>query len=82
MATRTPGWNVLAHLPPGYILTAAIDRDLHVAWAAKGGDLTDSEIAAIVGPPLPFPATIRRLRPFGDRIIYGNPLTYVGEWFL
>ena len=70
-------WDVLAHLPAGYVLTAEIDYKLHVAWSANGvpkQPLTDAQIEAIVGPPLPPVTTLKGERAFpyyGDRIIYG-----------
>lgn len=47
----TPGWYPLAHVPAGYVLDRDTSKALHDAWIAKGDDLTDAEIEAIVGAP-------------------------------
>jgi hypothetical protein len=58
-----PEWDPVAHLPAGRLLTPEIFDGLIAAFNANGKQpLTDEQIEAIAGPPLPVPATLPRLR--------------------
>lgn len=62
------GWDPLAHLPQGALLTTAREAGLMAAFAANNYQpLTHEQIAAVCGPDLPFPATIKNDRPNDDR---------------
>jgi hypothetical protein len=61
-ATQQSGYDPLAHLPAGYVLTRAIQDAIEAAYAANNFQpLSDGQIQAIVGAPKAFPTSLPRL---------------------
>jgi hypothetical protein len=59
-------WDPLAHLPAGMVLTREREQALMAAYIAGGRQpMSDAAIQAVLGAPLPYPATIRREREDG-----------------
>lgn len=63
------GYDPVAHLPAGRLLTPEILDGLIAAYNANGRlPLSEQQIEAVAGAPLPVPATIKKPWPRGGDI--------------